>query len=63
MYASGRIALGSSEAVTVGAHSVVVRDDRSWIFVAHASVARALQVTVAGARVRAARSCRRCRKA
>ena len=46
MYASGRIALGSSEAVTVGSHSVVVRDGRSWIFVADASVARALQVTV-----------------
>ena len=46
MYASGRIGLGSSEAVTVGAHSVVVRDGRSWIFVADASVARALAVTV-----------------
>lgn len=46
MYASGRIALGASEALTVGAHSVVVRDGRSWIFVADASVARALQVTV-----------------
>ncbi|WP_306394540.1 efflux RND transporter periplasmic adaptor subunit [Telluria beijingensis] len=48
MYASGRIALGSSEAMTVGAHSVVLRDGRSWIFVADADagVARALQVTV-----------------
>ena len=46
MYAGGRISLGSTQAMTVGAHSVVVRDGRSWIFVADASVARALQVTV-----------------
>lgn len=50
MYASGRILLGASDAVTVGASSVVVRDGRSWIFVADAgtqnSVARALPVVV-----------------
>lgn len=50
MYASGRILLGASDAVTVGAGSVVVRDGRSWIFVADAArqtgVARALPVTV-----------------
>lgn len=58
MYASGRILLGASDAITVGANSIVVRDGRSWIFVADAgkqdSVARALPVMVG--RQRGARS-------
>jgi len=58
MYAGGRILLGASDAVTVGASSVVVRDGRSWIFIADAAqqngVARALAVTVG--RQRGARS-------
>ena len=63
MYASGRIALGSSEAVTVGSHSVVVRDGRSWISLPTPAWRAHCRSRLAGARARAARSCRRCRKA
>ena len=50
MYAGGRILLGPSDALTVSAHSVLVRDGRSLVFVAdpgkQPTLARAIPVTV-----------------